>query len=380
MSDWLPPLREPWIIETRRAVLTLLLIRASALEEAQSKLDDQIAALHGLSAELVSRITQLREYRNSMSPIHRLPVEALTEIFTYYLLEYKPRHFPPLCRLARVCRSWATVVHGYARFWAFARREERLEMVERAVARSAGATLEVTWKNNFPEADSQPRRDAGAFWSVLNEHVSRWRWVVIQVRDQKDVKPLLRLGTLESKTAIKLEWLKVHVTDLVRPIVLDLFGGEAPNLKTISLCGVASRSWNSGLFRGLHSLSLAELRVSAPSLKEIMQFIRQSPHLTCLTLERLHVTDHALPLETDAVIHLDKLQTLRLQTMSRPVIAHILSSIRAPLCVHFDCVPDMEALEYPDILTALASCVSPCIERCLKETQGILHNSAGKRG
>lgn len=207
---------------------------------------------------------------------------------------------------------------------------------------------------------------------MVSDHYSRWKTLDVAVQRRRELGPLLELGVLERKGGSLIEKIKLEIFNRQRPVEVDLFGGVAPNLHHIALTGIAPRDWSSGIFSGLLSLSLNTVTTEAPlKLSQVIDILRQCPDLSSLELENISIP---IPRQQPPpeVVHLAKLHTLTLAYLPTSIIAHILTSLRTPQCVRYECClrqtsEDTAALG--GTLSAFAARVAPRLE--LLVTSGV---------
>ena len=128
----------------------------------------------------VSVLEQKNFYVISLSaPIHRLPVEIVSEILMFAILVYECSAL----RLMHVCRSWRLTLMTMSRVWSTiqVRTWTRVDLVEFLLERTKRVTLDVNIDTDSDSGSyiSDPNRSFAAL-AVVAETSKRWRNLTIR--------------------------------------------------------------------------------------------------------------------------------------------------------------------------------------------------------
>ncbi|KAF9245224.1 hypothetical protein BU15DRAFT_41300 [Melanogaster broomeanus] len=298
--------------------------RSNPVEEAQARIDDDIAALH-LS------ICALRTQRNALSPISRLPPEILATIFVHcarlYFGDFRlpcAWQVPPWVNVSYICRHWRDVALNCAPLWTFLFVSSQ-RWTEELLSRSKMAPLKIRMDMRYSK----------------QSHESRFLEKVVAYAERiQDLSLRLTRHTAEEilpKLSSRAPFLKtLHVTVEKsgylgeRHVVLDtLFNGDTPALRTLELsnCHI---SWSSSVLGGLTSLRLRDLTSSSqPTVTELIAMLRRMPNLVYLYLENALASANQFILDSKN-LDLPRLSRLALIAPSSAIIA-FLTRVHIPL-------------------------------------------------
>ncbi|KAJ7576131.1 hypothetical protein C8J56DRAFT_973165 [Mycena floridula] len=297
-----------------------------------------------MEARLQVATALLRGLRNKLLPIHRLPPEVLTNIFT--MTQRVPPSFCPWeaelegldsakrpywLSLLTVCRHWRGIIATSAHMWSCV--DNRFDP-EIFLKRSRSALLNVHLISLPHDPPAPP-----TMLQILGKHIQRFAQLHITAENEPLIFPLLM-----SKPAPQLFSLSINnaysaavpwhmTTDVLPPI----FQGKMPLLKQLSLKGFSS--WPTGYFHGLTHLYLhGQSDASRPTTSGFLDFLEHSPELEILTLSNAGPTrDNISDTPSAAVtrfLPLPRLKVLNFESWKPFAISRLLS--------HFDISQDCE--------------------------------------
>ncbi|KAG9018588.1 hypothetical protein FRB90_011311 [Tulasnella sp. 427] len=285
--------------------------------------------------------------------VNDLPNEVLSAIFILTLHAWLPRR--DICRLELTCRRWYEVVETTPVIWANITILEGMNYVEQALRKSKNAPIDIKFVPRGPSLDFAD------FSSRIDPHISRWRSLTATLRE-------LDLGALETTPAPQLESLKVTFNgELIfpRPRYITMFGAGwfSEKLRNVEIDRFPLDIDGTSL-RNLSSLKLNNVDVHSSSM--IMFILGASPQLVCLSLHGLPI--HSPDEVTYAPINLLVLERVSIQQIGIPATSLILSTIRAPNCIHLTIhctlthLPSHES-ELKSLLTPELSHLHPVIRK-----------------
>ncbi|KAI0055977.1 hypothetical protein BV25DRAFT_1832747 [Artomyces pyxidatus] len=281
-------------------------------------------------------------------PIARLPVEILSNIFSYLPFEdsdkdkwYATDGLPGWLAVTHVCRYWRSVAHGCHNLWAYIPLDN-LEWTRIALERSKSSSIIILAPDHFKcesEDGSGYYIDAEAFLLAcksMNRAVDfRWWSVCLVHNDYFRLQRILD-ELLDSPVPFRLQSFDISVLADDRRIIEipeTLFGNQPlPNLSDVTFAGPLSIK-TSLLSRtpSLTSLHLSEVEVDAwRTTAGVVETLRGLPLLQKLSLEGcLPYTDGVSPTE----VILPHLTTLRIvdNILAASMIVPILF---APMCAN----------------------------------------------
>lgn len=159
-------------------------------------------------------------------------------------------------------------------------------------------------------------------------HLHRWETAKLTVSQEGGLLPFLispapQLHTLSvTSTGARISRGEEHV--------LDVFQGQAPRLKSISLTKF-SVPWDSQMLSGLQELRLSRITAYSPSIRELLSILAASPQLVSLSLESIGFK-HTQPFPTLPHVYLPLLQELDISSLQPRDLGLLLHSITSPPC------------------------------------------------
>lgn len=277
---------------------------------------------------------------NDAPGIHQLPIELLLWIFDSALASWYysdgSTYYRHLCALSRVCIRWYNIVHHFPQLWATVPGSINKEGLRKVVERSSSKLIDIVYE------PLKGARSHAEFLDILGSTTGRWRTVVLEINwfCSED-----RPGNFLQFPAPDLERLVFKNNKAWSMRNVELFGGNCPNLKDISV-DRAECKWSQPAFRGLENLKLSYM--SFDSVGDILDAIRDISQL-----KRLEICDcdaqEEVPGNTQPVT-LPNLQFLRAEfdnddgiiCATEQFLGHISAPPRCPLYISLVDVDDRE--------------------------------------
>ncbi|TFK64879.1 hypothetical protein BDN72DRAFT_846207 [Pluteus cervinus] len=237
-----------------------------------TQIDKEIAVLR-------EGIRALHAFRNTFTPVYRLPPEILARIFSFF--QHAQRHGTENSSrislhwvvVMRVSQHWRDVAIGSPNLWSHISSSYPKRITQEWLRRSKGASLSI----NLRHISSLPSE----FFSTS---LSRIREMTLEFSSSTWRKLLPKL----TSTAPLLEYLSILISDSTTedpPITNSVFVGATPRLRHLELVG-CSVDISSSLFKDLTTLYL-----NSPPLKlSITDLLTALHNLSSLTsLSLIHV-------------------------------------------------------------------------------------------
>ncbi|TFK65488.1 hypothetical protein BDN72DRAFT_195999 [Pluteus cervinus] len=299
-------------------------------EIAFAEIDKEIAAMQ-------ERIRQLRAFRNSFTPIHRLPPEILARIFSFVQLSsalvqsiYTPYYGngPSLEWVAVTCVSqrWRNVALGSPDLWSHISSSYPKPIVEEWLQRSKAAPLSISLhERSFTSSDTQFTGASLFRIRELELDLSADSWEALLPNLTFPAPVLESLSISISTTSYS------HSSTNSD----NIFVGMAPCLWRLDLrhCPL---NIHSSLTTNLTSLEIHDPPQRFSST-DLLNTLRRLPRLTSLTLVHVLLED-AIPVSSDFdIVALSSLESLSIRGRSFKQDLNILShlSIPADSTLHF---------------------------------------------
>ncbi|KAG8988445.1 hypothetical protein FRB90_002736 [Tulasnella sp. 427] len=287
---------------------------------------------------LILQEVELGRQKNSLLPLHRLPVEILMTILLLVVREPDLNGFEHpgdhLYTLARVCTRWRDVVLTRPEFW-------------QAVcipAQDDGAYLEWVVKKNpygllrmYFSTRGEPFQDLRKPNPEQLQALERWQKLVFEGSHEDVVGKVLQRLELPTPRLTDLLidlmseddfWIDPHAPSQQMQLA------DGPRLRYLSLRKVGI-PWNSSRLRNLQALELAYINRNPPSAEQLHTILSACPQLWFLSLNQLVDRGSSTNSESKiptGTVHLPRLTTLILQDIPEPIFTMVLSTISAPTC------------------------------------------------
>ncbi|KAH9949868.1 hypothetical protein B0H21DRAFT_777104 [Amylocystis lapponica] len=287
-----------------------------------------------------------------MTSIHSLPVELLARIFFLGLCDdpEPDQQLPgdPTFEVlaSHVCQYWRDVALRTPNLWTtiHLRTFPHIDRARHYLARSTRHPLNVI-VDTCTEDDYQPghllfRDEFLPLFDIVTPHISRWRSLVLKVRDLT-CKAHARTVLSTCGAAPILDFLQLwHIEEwgsperlytAIGPPPVVVFAGSLPSLRTISLIGVNLPWLHSPFLTGLLSIELAlhsdDVRIPFNLWRDMLA---HSPDLTRLSLTYSGPRSKTGPWTLPERITLPALVHLRLTDLDPPYLCALLRTIHAP--------------------------------------------------
>lgn len=324
---------------------------------AQNIIDEQISR-HEKS------VIALKTLRNTLSPISKLPIEILCQIF--YFSQEKPSYsLFNWIKITYVCRQWRTVALNSPNLWTnlpLGYGKWASVMLERS--KRANLTVKVDFMN--------PRHNTRKHLESAFQHADRFRILSLENGDATVLRDLLsklpksapRLHSLVlSVSAYRSSYYETlsaytDVCDLPEAMLCETENLRSVELKSCNPC------WDSHLFSSLSHLKIDRVSSAArPSTKQFSEMLKRMPNL-----ESLELFD-AIPVESSGsaqeTIHLSGLHYLSLSSLPAE-IGTLLRYITFPPSTRVKIVTTTAQVPDPNfsgMLSALSSTLSSTDKR-----------------
>lgn len=240
--------------------------------------------------------------RNQHTPIARLPVEIMSEIFMWgfvnsYVEEQntEPTTFPLL--LGRVSHDWRRIAWGLSGLWSFfhcriskRRCSSQAELLKEWLSRSQPRLLSIGVTMEDEDAWTNLANTSTEIIDVLIPHCSRWRRLTLILPEHW----YDRLSQVQGKVH-NLKSLSIRPPGYIFVLKpLDAFS-DAPNLRSLH----CSHYYLHDLHFPWAQLTTAVLGTA--STDEALELIRRCPNLSTCRFEDLNVIESNFPV--DVVMH-----------------------------------------------------------------------------
>ena len=263
---------------------------------------------------------RLRQKKNERALISRLPVEILSQVFSYYSASDRHPHVrfrspPPWLAVTQVCHRWRQAALSSPILWAdiittnYRWAEEMLE-------RSRDVPIHITVDDAGSVHTPSDVRAARLLFSKIHRAQS----LVMTCADSiLNCMPIL----FEAEAAPLLEELTItnfHPSNVLDLVERPLFSGKTPCLQFLSLhhCRVL---WSSPLFQcDLVYLSLSHIpHDHRPHLQQLLDVLKSLTHLECLQLDEAlpsHISSPADSESLTSLLSVERLVLYRLRFFS----------------------------------------------------------------
>ncbi|KAJ7588835.1 hypothetical protein C8J56DRAFT_1078083 [Mycena floridula] len=287
--------------------------------------------LDAIETRLQIAAATLRGYRNSRRPIHQLPPEIMTDIFSLTrpnlpsfcpwevaIDNYKERSRKWLSFL-NVCRRWRGIIAMSPTLWSTIVDQKDAETFLRR-SRDAPFTLNVILED--------PKELSAATLDCLASHKHR----MSQLHFFHSDTPLFLNHPFITQPASELSSLTIAPLNPVGDMALpQLFAGRTPNLRQLSLRYFTS--WPPGYFHNLTHfyLYVQPEQMFRPSTTTFLDFLEQSPLLEVLTLADAGPTKEETidlpPVALDRMVTLSALKVLNMSVYPAFACARLLAHL-----------------------------------------------------
>lgn len=237
-------------------------------------------------------------------------------------------------RLALVSKAWCVVVQHTPSFRSRISDQQSPEMNTLALIRSQNAPIELRF--SFDRTSEMKLLSAIDSFTMACRHIRRWR-IARVVFAEDDQQHVFAVYDLLTKPAPLLEQVEINNPGNLG-VVLDLFGGQADRLKSVSVTGVCF-PWSNGMLPGLDTLKLSNIGINPPIIGNILLILQSSPSLSTLELSRIPFDPTLESTSDHPPIQLQHLRSLHFGPLGAQTQFILLRHIQAPPCerLHLRC-------------------------------------------
>ncbi|KAG8942801.1 hypothetical protein FRC04_003496 [Tulasnella sp. 424] len=296
-----------------------------------SNLPDNVEALtivkSCIDKELEKLIISMQHRRNLAAPIHKLPVEVLVAIFSYFTASSSLTDDRNLLELTTVNKLWYDAIVHSPQLWTVIDSDFSLKVTKLVIQRSKNLPFSLIWDTTGYDESHQP--ELSEMLGVLIPNSARLKSIEMTVPDRSD--PSVR-RLLESNMP-HLEKLRVEAI-LAPGTEGELLGKfelwDGPPLREISLNRTSLSSWSSPRLSGLVKLYIIAPR-QPPSIEQLLVILSNSTQLEMLDLREWYRSgpyDWKPP--SDRPIILPHLVLLIAENIDHPYAVALLTSVYTP--------------------------------------------------
>lgn len=284
--------------------------------------------------------------------IAELPNETILDILIWAIEGSKAvDHYTTIVRLMLVCSRWAVLISECRRLWSCFHEGLQPDSIHQMLVRSNNHPLSVDYHYNRklePWDGSHDLRRHDAFLEEAVKVMSRWRSAIFRIIENS------LLEDLEAHSAPMIETCTLSLYG--QRYRLDLFSGDAPRLRHLSLRRV-SIPWDSPLLTNLRHLSLSDMDDLEP--EELLGALSSCPRLAFLRLT--DISWYADPNIQYEIIHLPELRHLIVDDSHLKWL--IPGAIRAPQLRLADLeAPLFNIKRARNLLSFVAARLGPCLQ------------------
>lgn len=279
---------------------------------------------------LATHAAAIRRQRNSLSRVHQLPAELLTNIFEIainltldgFVDDLVTSRYQRLLKLASVSTVWNTVINHTPSLWSIVDDWCAIRLLPVVLRRSGEYPLEIR-SSSMPGAIVDPD-----FHVQMAGHIHRWRTARITVVNSHELPSTAFRGPAPYLETLELAIMRPQVEDPA----LELHADNLPKLRHLRLVGVSLCGWTSSRITGLRSLAIGTPLPSGPSVQDVLEILSSNPLLERVNIYGLKGTPRLPPGSDCHPIVLGHLRTLNLQSLPPHHFDSLLRHIHAPIC------------------------------------------------
>ena len=326
------------------------------LRQALHLLESEMADLRTKREEIESRLEQAVRTQ-CPSPIHRLPCELLTYIFTLGVFPSEEEEDPlMLPTLMLVSRYWHDIAINSPVLWSKIRigNHNSVEKAARMLARSKSVPLDISVDfNDRYHRQGSISVDLTRTMNLLAPSIRRWKSFHLSIPNRLQANtalshcvshaPMLRVFTVHVFHSMQ--------EDVVSQPPNSLFGGYTPVLETCSLKSL-HLGWGHSILRNLQVIKFDGYWNGAdPSTITILGILQACPGVRELTLRNLSdVSESRTTSSSSGVIHLPRLTKITLYYSGFNRTLSVLDRISFPALERIDIGYLDDAGQFFDIL------------------------------
>lgn len=292
------------------------------MENLDLEADSMQCALQSINNSLARRIADKRQKRNDLTPIHRLPPELITKLFHIASHTGHIQNILPILHiLAQVCRKWNILILQTPSLWTEISATFHPFDLKISLRRSRNAPLTIKFGPetlSFQSPDKVPE---------VCRQLHRWAWAELYLADWSRIGPFLE------QPAPLIE--SIGIGCLGGEVTVDLFAGQAPRLRHITLAYVCV-PFHSPIFSRLETLAIKNIHFG-PSTSQLRHILKACPYLTTFTLFKVQGAADTSIQDLGEPIVLTQLKRVNItfRELESDYYENLLPGIRAPNCTEF---------------------------------------------
>ena len=264
-------------------------------------------AVTQLDRSTSTALAAIREWKNSFTPINRIPLDVLSLIPTH--LSSQEDRF----RATFVCRHWRRTFLQHGTLWSQVSFQNGEAYMKILLERAKGAALDVSIGEDVPATSM----------AVLSPHVQQIKYLEFNLTRWKDIR---KFSEVNSGPLPLLHTLTIFPEDRKGPVAISppshLFS-NATNLEEFTFNSFRSPSLNHFVFPRLTTFRMRILEVTRTGASELFDFLKASPTLRTVDIRIIDIVLEGIPRQT--VVVLPDVETFSLTSggMVYDVAAHI---------------------------------------------------------
>lgn len=228
----------------------------------------------------------------------------------------------------RVCRAWFDVISNSPQLWAYLTSgygTRSLKEATRVIQLSQSSPLDIHF------SPSQDVDYVKSWISLIGSEIHRWERVTVNV-DLHTVPVEVWTGRSAPLLAVfKMSHSPGEVENpQTRTVILDLFNGDAPRLRTLDLSRISLRNWFPSFLCNLRTLVLGHIQSNGPTLAHLVGMLEMTAELETLELESIHFGEEGV--NTSRKVYLRQLTSLSLTNLNTQYLIRLVKLLRIPAC------------------------------------------------
>ena len=312
----------------------------------------------------MSRVTRSKGTQHEVvsrpSPITKVPLEIITEIFKFAILSSEDARSHGVKALCLVDKCWNRIANATPDLWTkitlvYPLYADRLSAIKKWLEASEPKVIDLEvyyfgyrW-STYPEDNWLPPEKSDAFPDVITVFTgSERRWRSISVGSDmggptcRSLGPWVSYGPPELES-IYFEWLDeffglaedrfISSRSIPLPITPDINEVLMPKLREVSICA-AGVNWEVATtsFKNLRKLEIRDLpRGAGPTFEQFSALLAASPRLETLNLSGYHPARGNLPIQTRTPhVHLPVLKSLVFAWTNTDLACDLLTMFQIP--------------------------------------------------
>ncbi|KAG8952918.1 hypothetical protein FRC04_003369 [Tulasnella sp. 424] len=278
--------------------------------------------------------------RNSLAPIHKLPVELIQHIFHLTLFASSGRRHRQYVAKLNVLRSvawmWRDLIDRTPSFWTQLSSRDHIDFVSDALEKSQNYNLQLKYAGNCEDGGSSP------FLEKAFVHLHRWEHVVIREPHGRLIESYLMSPAPRLKRFTFSTQLLLLVGDY--PPSGIFFGGELGGLEEFRVVGLGNMDWTDFPCRRLKTLEIEGCSIL--DMETFFGILAENPELGILRIHSVTFHDHIHPSREPESLVLPRLTNFTftnntemlgeegMQTNDTPFL-RLLQRVQIPACTSF---------------------------------------------